>query len=75
MKKHRAPSAVHQFAVARSSIEPVDGRTNEARAETPNSTHPSRFTATVPRPVHPPRQEAWSGRDSVGQRAGHEKAC
>ncbi|MEV0288692.1 hypothetical protein AB0H36_31620 [Kribbella sp. NPDC050820] len=47
MKKHSAPSEVHQFEAARLSIEPVAGTTNEATAEMPNSTHPSRFTAAI----------------------------
>ena len=47
MKKPKAPSAVHQFAAARSRIEPLEGTTWDAIADTPNGMHPTRFTAAI----------------------------
>ncbi len=47
MKKQSAPSAVVQFAAARSSIEPLDGTTYDAIAEIMKKMQPTRFTAAI----------------------------
>lgn len=52
-KKQAAPSDVFQLHAARESIEPVEGTTYPATAETANKVQPSRFTAGCDHPASP----------------------
>ena len=46
-RKHRAPSAVVELAIAALTGSPVDGSISEARADTPKAIEPSMFSATI----------------------------
>ena len=52
-RKHAAPTAVVQFAAARSIVEPLAGTTKPATAAIPKKMQPSRLTAGSHQPGSP----------------------